>query len=249
MRNFILLLLILCAQIGIAQSETGKASFYAKKFNGRTTASGEIYHHILPTAAHRTLPFGTKVRVTNLVNDRWAIVTINDRGPFVKGRIIDVSRSVAEKLDFINAGVTDVRIEIVSGDGDVAQEVTNTEVVTTSTTTTSTGGVTTETVTVTSGAAEVIMEPEFYELDIEKVRPDWMGIQIGSFRELANLIKLADSLKNKFKREVTVQVKSVNGVKVYALIIGKFPERDKAERFMEKVEEDYPDCFIVDMTK
>lgn len=91
----------------------GVASYYADKFVGRTTANGEIYEHTKLTAAHKKLPFGTKVKVTNLSNKKTIIVVINDRGPFVKDRIIDLSKSGAKKLDFINQGITKVKIEIL----------------------------------------------------------------------------------------------------------------------------------------
>lgn len=91
----------------------GKASYYANKFNGRKTASGEIFSNQKMTAAHRSLPFGTKVLVTNLSNNKSVIVTINDRGPFIKGRIIDLSRIAAEQLDMIHSGVCDVEIKVL----------------------------------------------------------------------------------------------------------------------------------------
>ena len=94
-------------------SETGKASYYADKFQDRKTASGELYHKDLLTAAHRTIPFGTKVKVTNLQNGKTVVVKINDRGPFIKGRIIDVSRKAMESLGGLSKGVIDVKIEIV----------------------------------------------------------------------------------------------------------------------------------------
>jgi rare lipoprotein A len=95
-------------------TQTGKASFYANMFQGRTTANGEIFDQNKMTAAHRTLAFGTKVRVTNLTNKKSVVVTINDRGPFVRGRIIDLSRRAAKELGFIHAGVAKVRIERVN---------------------------------------------------------------------------------------------------------------------------------------
>ncbi len=92
----------------------GKATYYADKYHGRTTASGELYDKKKLTAAHRTLPFGTKVKVTNLANKKSVVVTINDRGPFGKQeRIIDLSRAAAEKIDMIEAGVVEVTVEIL----------------------------------------------------------------------------------------------------------------------------------------
>jgi rare lipoprotein A len=93
--------------------KVGYASFYHDKFEGRRTASGEKFRQKKMTCAHRTLPFGTKLLVTNLANDKTVTVTVNDRGPYAKGRIIDLTRAAAKKLDFIQSGHTRVEIEIV----------------------------------------------------------------------------------------------------------------------------------------
>ncbi|MBM7061551.1 septal ring lytic transglycosylase RlpA family protein [Pseudomonas sp. UL073] len=92
-------------------SETGKASYYGRAHHGKKTASGERFDQHALTAAHRSLPFGTQVRVTNLNNDKSVIVRINDRGPYARGRIIDVSRQAAEQLGMLRAGVAPVRID------------------------------------------------------------------------------------------------------------------------------------------
>ncbi|HLL24263.1 MAG TPA: septal ring lytic transglycosylase RlpA family protein [Kofleriaceae bacterium] len=89
----------------------GKASWYGGRHHGGPTASGERFNKRAMTAAHRSLPFGTRVRVTNLRNGRSVTVRINDRGPFTRGRIIDLSEAAAEKLDMIEAGVVPVRLE------------------------------------------------------------------------------------------------------------------------------------------
>jgi rare lipoprotein A (peptidoglycan hydrolase) len=91
----------------------GKASFYGSEFNGRKTANGEIYDETALTAAHRTLPFGTVLRVTNLRNGLSVIVRINDRGPFHPDRVIDLSKNAAEEIDLITYGVTDIEAEIL----------------------------------------------------------------------------------------------------------------------------------------
>lgn len=91
----------------------GKASFYGSEFNGRKTANGEIYDETALTAAHRTLPFGTVLRVTNLRNGLSVIVRINDRGPFHPDRVIDLSKNAAEEIDLITHGVTDIEAEIL----------------------------------------------------------------------------------------------------------------------------------------
>ena len=95
-------------------TQTGKASYYARKFQGRKTANGERYDRREMTAAHRRLPFGSIVRVTNLKNGRSVVVRINDRGPWGRGRIIDVSEAAAEEIGMIRAGVVRVKVEVMS---------------------------------------------------------------------------------------------------------------------------------------
>lgn len=89
----------------------GLASWYGPGFKGRKTASGKRFNPKLMTAAHRTLPFGTRLKVTNLANEKTVEVVVNDRGPFIKGRIIDLSQGAAKKLGFAGAGVVKVQIE------------------------------------------------------------------------------------------------------------------------------------------
>ena len=90
--------------------QTGKASWYGSKFHGRPTASGEIYNMYKKSAAHKTLPLGTYVKVLNLSNKKETVVRINDRGPFVKGRVIDLSYAAAKEIDLISIGVSDVKV-------------------------------------------------------------------------------------------------------------------------------------------
>ena len=93
--------------------QIGEASYYAKKFHGRKTANGEIFDMYAMTAAHRKLSFDTVVRVTNLANGMSVVVRINDRGPFVKGRIIDLSYGAAKKIGLVQSGTAKVKLEIV----------------------------------------------------------------------------------------------------------------------------------------
>lgn len=94
----------------------GKASWYGPGFHGRKTASGERFNQGAMTCAHRKLPFGSKVRVTNLENDRSVVVIVNDRGPFIQGRIVDLSRKAAQEIDMIRTGTAPVRVEIVQNE-------------------------------------------------------------------------------------------------------------------------------------
>lgn len=208
-----------------AQVQTGKASYYADKFQGSRTASGEKYKKSKLTAAHKTLPLGTKVRVTNLANKQSVVVVINDRGPYVEGRIIDVSHAAAEKLGFISQGIAEVSIEVVdAGDGKVQESQVRIENVS-------------------------VDEKEFYEFSVDKAHPKGFGVQIGIYQELVNLFRFVETLKNSYKKEVTVQVKVINGVKYYGLILGHFSTHEKADEFRGELKQKYPDSFVVEFDR
>lgn len=225
MKGLLTSILIFIVMISNAQNQTGKASFYADKFEGRSTANGEKYRHNKLTAAHKTLPFGTRVRVTNLSNQQQVEVVINDRGPYAEGRIIDLSKSAAERLGFVNQGLADVSLVIVdAGDGK------------------SNGpGVVTD--------APVNEEKEFYDFEIKRLNPGGYGVQIGTYQELVNLMQLADNLKNSYKKKVIVQVKNLNGAKFYGLILGPFSTREKADKFKASIKNKYPDAFIAEFDR
>jgi rare lipoprotein A len=100
----------LSAAQALAADRQGIASYYGQKFHGRKTASGERYDHSAMTAAHRTAPFGSQLRVTNLSNGRSVIVRVNDRGPWVRGRVVDVSGVAARQLGMTGRGLTRVSV-------------------------------------------------------------------------------------------------------------------------------------------
>lgn len=219
---FVLQFLMMSA---FAQTQTGKASFYADKFEGSPTASGEKYRHAKLTAAHKTLPFGTKVRVTNIANNQSVDVVVNDRGPYVDGRVIDLSKSAAEKLGFINQGLAEVKIEVIdAGNGKSKMEMGPIDKVT-------------------------VDEKEFYDFEISRLNPKGFGVQIGTYQELVNLMRLSDNLKNSYKKKVTVQVKIINGVKYYSLVLGQFSTRTKADNFLGEVKKKFPDAFIAEFNR
>ncbi|MGA7979549.1 MAG: septal ring lytic transglycosylase RlpA family protein [Chromatiaceae bacterium] len=98
----------------------GTASYYGAKFQGRRTASGERFNQEALTAAHKTLPFGTKVRVTNLRNGESVEVKINDRGPYIRGRIIDLSKGAAREIGMLHSGTAKVRVKVIASQDDDA---------------------------------------------------------------------------------------------------------------------------------
>jgi rare lipoprotein A len=119
LRLGIIALLALAPLIAIAKPAPGDtlvgiASYYHDKFHGRKTANGERFNQAAYTAAHKKLPFGTKVRVIDRKTGKSVVVTINDRGPFIKGRVIDLSRRAARDLGILHRGVAKVKVEILS---------------------------------------------------------------------------------------------------------------------------------------
>ncbi len=253
---------------GHAQTQTGKASFYADRFSGRLTANGERFNPKKFTAAHRHLPFDTKVLVTNLANNKSVVVRINDRGPYVSGRIIDLSHAAAKKLGFIKKGVTDVVIKVVDENTVVdGKLIENTkDLVATSSKTRRKSkkqskrveknakkqaeqaeeAPTTKKVKTDSAIVEAT---EFYTLQTERSKPKGYGVQIGTFEEGINFLRLASRLTGQYQKRLTAEVKRVNETQVYSIIIGDFSSKDKAEEFKEEVRKDYPGAFIVNFSE
>lgn len=227
MKRIFLSIFFVCLTLlpALAQQQTGKASFYADKFEGNPTASGEKYRHSKMTAAHKTLPFGTKIKVTNLANNQSVEVVVNDRGPYVDGRIVDLSKSAAEKLGFITTGLADVKLEVLdAGDGRTSSTIKPIDNVS-------------------------VEEKEFYDFEINRSEPTGFGVQIGTYQELVNLMRLSDNLKKSYQKKIMVQVKVLNGVKYYSLIIGKASSRAKAEPLLADIKKKFPDAFIVEYDK
>lgn len=108
-----ILILFTVFLVSCSSDMEGKASYYSKKFHGKKTASGAVYQHWGISAAHKKLPLGSKVRVTNIKNGKSVVVTVNDRGPYVKGRVIDLSLGAFVKIASTKAGVIDVKLELL----------------------------------------------------------------------------------------------------------------------------------------
>ncbi|MCI0613771.1 SPOR domain-containing protein, partial [bacterium] len=95
----------------------------------------------------------------------------------------------------------------------------------------------------------VVDEKEFYDFEVVRLKPTGFGVQIGTYQELVNLMRIADNLKSSYKKKVSVQVKVLNGLKYYGIIVGQFSTRAKADGFKDKVKKKFPDAFIVDFSK
>lgn len=196
--------------------QTGEASYYADRFEGEVTASGETFHQDQLTGAHLTLPFGSMVKVTNLENNRSIVVRINDRGPFVEGRIIDLTHTAAQMLGFAGQGTAKVRIELLSEPSVVSNEVTE-----------------------TSASPE-----EFYRISATAYKPRGFGVQIGSFQDLSNLMRLMDKLQARDREKIIIRISTVNNIRVYRAIVGEYEKREDAERKKAELFTEFPDAFI-----
>ena len=234
-------------------TEVGVASFYADKFDGKTTASGETFSQKKLTAAHRTLPFGTVVRVTNLDNNISVDVTVNDRGPFVDKRIIDLSKAAAEKLKFVDKGTASVKVEVISLPESNAASAS--EMKRTSSTPAWPGSQSavddqpveaqTETAPRTTQVTEVQAPAnEYFKIESTPIHPKGFGVQLASFQEAANLVKRCAEIKTLVNKDIMIQIGDKDGVKVYRIIAGPFETREKAEHFNKKLT-DFSGSFIV----
>ena len=224
--NLVALMLFSFVVNGFSQSfkQTGLASFYADKFEGRSTANGEKYKHSKLTAAHKTLPFGTVLKVKNLENGKVVTVRVNDRGPFVKGRIIDLSKSAAKKLDFIDKGIT--KVEIVVTSNTTEDRNTNSSLYIPS-------------------IEKKSLQDKYYSLSVNERNLSGYGVQIGSYKELVNLVLLANELEKSYNDRIFIQVSIIQEVKYYKIIVGSLKDRPKAEKLNEELRDNYPGSFVI----
>lgn len=195
-----------------AYDDVGIASWYGKQFHGKPTANGETYNMNALTAAHKTLPLPTNVKVTNLQNGRSIIVRVNDRGPFVGDRLIDLSRRAAQILGFTNQGTTKVRVQALNGKGEVVKirkELTKNTPIT----------------------ARQNTVPQ----KVEQTNTGALIVQAGSFREKDNAHSRIRELANAgIKANITQAL--VNGVTYFRVVIGNFSNRGGAENVLDRVQ-------------
>ncbi|GBF43650.1 MULTISPECIES: RlpA family plasminogen-binding lipoprotein MPL36 [Leptospira] len=204
--------------------EVGLSSWYGQKFQGRPTASGEPFDRMKMTGAHRTLPIGTVVKIQNLENQKEAVVRINDRGPFVDERIVDVSEKTAEILEFKDKGVTKVGIKVLKkGEDELADDLDDSDLL-----------------------DDAPSKPE----KLTPVKPGspkplvsgkGFTVQVGVFQEKERAIKYQETIKSEYNQTVFVTPRDGK----YVVQVGDFSDRAKAESLKSKLKYDGIDCFIV----
>lgn len=248
----------------LLQEEIGKAGYYADSLQGRKTASGEPYDKAEFTCAHKTLAFGTKIRVTRLDNQKSVVVRVNDRGPFVEGYVTDISRAAAEAIGLIRDGVTKVKIEIV-------ETAAGTKV----------GTPATESMKLVAGKPDakaasqskpaqyssdpepatqkrsslespqaVKLPSELYSMDIQRSRKEGFGVQVSTLYDANNVIPMVKKLQQEWPKQVLVNVEEDESYNktTYRLIIGPFRDT-KTATIQQKAaaKKGYKGCFVVNL--
>ncbi|MDO8368963.1 MAG: septal ring lytic transglycosylase RlpA family protein [Saprospiraceae bacterium] len=243
----------------LQKEEYGKAGYYADSLHGRKTASGEKYDKYEFTCAHKTLAFGTKIRVTRLDNKKSVVVRVNDRGPFVEGYITDLSRAAAEEIDLIKIGVTRVKVEIVgaSATARVAAETDgNTSLLTARTVTKSASPAQYSDELQPAGTKVAVatvenLPTELYSIDVQKSRKEGFGVQVSTLYDADNVLPVVKKLQQEWPTKVLVSVErdEAYNKNTYRVVIGPFTD-SKSAAVQQKVaaRKGYKGCFVVDLT-
>lgn len=264
MKWFLQVLVLVCMASSVAIAsppETGLASYYSDNFHGKKTASGEKYDKNQLTAAHKTLPFGTMVKVTRLDNNKSVVVRINDRGPYIKGRVIEVSKKAADAIDLTKVGAAKVKIEVIKGG---APATTTKPAATTATTKPTTAVATTKTtatkathktetkkeeeLTVVDAAAE-IETGGLYKLEVLKLEPKGFGVQIAGYSDYESVVKQVSVLRKKWFKGSMVYVDELAGKPYYKVILGPFFTKEEAISYCNNIKKKYKlkDAFVVNI--
>ncbi len=245
----------------------GIASYYHGWLDGKTTANGEKYNKSLMTAAHPSLPFNSKVKVTNLNNQKSIVVRINDRGPFVNKRIIDLSRAAADSLDFIYNGLAKVQLTVLCYGK--PNSTIQPQLLASLKTSTKPKSETTKETSIAKKEIIAIIENKNQEITIPEIKTikaiveenifisskttdsntladiSYYGLQIGSFKIKNNAEKLSEKMKLSIKEEINIQEVKKGNTGFFRLIIGKFANEKEVFQLKEKLKKDYPESFMI----
>lgn len=244
----IIALLIWSASLQAQSAQYGDAAYYSDELHGRATASGELYDKNKLTCAHKTLPLGSIIKVTRVDNGRSVRVRVNDCGPHTKGRIVDLSRAAAEKINLVWDGVTRVRIDVISrGRGKSPCEM-STQAVPTAF---SEDG---SRITIRGGepsigvpSANGLVAPSTIgTYPINALRPMIGGfaVQVASFTQFENTAAKADEMESKGFKNVLINTDGLN----YRVLLGPFDNKSSAESYQKNLQSKYKiKGFVVDL--
>lgn len=263
---FLALPLTLSASSQQSAEEIGIATYYGDKLHGRKTASGELYDKNQLTCAHRTLKFGTKVRVTRMDNGKSIIVRVNDRGPFVKGYIVDLSRKAATEIDMIKEGIVKVKIEVVTDEA--APEKAPETVAETRTAPPKTDEKAGSEKTATAEKAPEKAAPatpeaqtvtgksfksfDLYSIDVKRPARKGYAVQIAVISNFENIFAEIAKLQETWPGKVMVSLeppRSEDGAQLYKLLVGPFPDKKTAEKNQRTAaKKGHKSCFVVNLS-
>ena len=218
LRKLFIALIFCLVYISSQAQETGITSYYHDYFIGKMTASGEKYDPNKLTAAHKSLPFGTMIKATNLDNGKSVIVRVTDRGPYVKNRILDLSKSAAVQLGLVQSGFARVSYTII--DNSIVQ--------------------------VKDTFAAEQPDERFYVVNTmdTSVRMGY-GVKLGSYDDPRLAFILSKELKTKYNTTAFIQsVKLIKG-NLYRIFVGNYASKEEAEQLQLALKKNYPDCKVV----
>lgn len=230
--NILSLLLCLFSLSVFAQKKykrTGICSYYGQNSIGAQTASGERIHHKSKTAAHKTLPFGTILKVTNLDNNKETIVRVNDRGPYSKDRILDVTYPAAIELGLLQSGTAKIKVEVIGYDSRTTEEIMRHEA--------------DSLIQVHADEAEILADTSIqhqidYLLNPKHSPPqNGYGIQVGIYTDRTNAIIAFGKLKKAGFESVYIESPMLDDMRLFRIIVGKYNNRTEAEVDIIKLKE------------
>jgi rare lipoprotein A len=248
---------VFLSSFSIQVEEIGKAGYYADALQGRKTASGELYDKFEFTCAHKTLPFGTKIKVTRLDNNRSVVVRVNDRGPFIEGYIVDLSRAAAEEINLIKIGVTQVKVELVSAVSNrraVAETNNSAQLLTQQSSTKSRSsaqyGSDLKPVGVKETADLGKTSNELFSVDMQMMRKTGFGVQVSTLYDSDNVLPTVKKLQQDWPNKVLVSLEldETYNKSTYRIILGPyFDNKTAAVQQKAAAKKGFKGCFIVDM--
>lgn len=259
--------LTLSAFSPLQAEEFGKAGYYANSLHGRKTASGEKYDKNELTCAHKTLAFGTKVRVTRLDTKQSVIVRVNDRGPYKAGFIVDLSRKAAEELDLIKAGFARVKVEVLSDESlvPVQHSTSNSKggkmvVVPSKSQTKALALKNDRPVTYSTADPEpasaktdkVAKKTDLFKVDIKSTDKKGFGVQVGTLYDADNVWPIVTKLQKQWPGKVLVDVEQDDAINqiTYRIVIGPQSTKAAAEETQRTAaRQGYKRCFVVSLNE